>query len=154
MNIVILYMSFVEQMAQLFDQLGQGSMTGRVFAHLLICQPGKQSAKDIQDATGASVGSVHGILKSFVSAGLVNRSSESGSKKLWFEISPDAFVNMLTTRMKLIEKMVQLADAGLEEIDNTKSSRSRLNEMKICYSFFSQEFPEMIKRYENTRPTS
>ena len=67
-------MNFVEQMSQFFDQLGQGSMTGRVFAHLLICQPAKQSAKDIQDATGASAGSVHGILKSFVSTGLVQRS--------------------------------------------------------------------------------
>jgi DNA-binding transcriptional regulator GbsR (MarR family) len=140
-------------MSQFFDQLGQGSMTGRVFAHLLICEPVKQGAKDIQDATGASAGSVHGILKSFVSTGLVQRSSESGSKKLWFEISQDAFVNMLTTRMKLIERMVQLAEIGLEEVNTNMSSHSRLNEMKICYSFFSQEFPKMIKRYENNRST-
>ncbi len=143
-------MNFTEQMAQLFDQLGQGSMTGRIFAHLLICQPAKQSASDIRDATGASAGSVHTILKNFVAAGLVQRSSQSGSKKLWFEIAKDAFVNMLSTRMSLIEKMVGLADVGLKEM-NTKDNHSRLIEMKACYSFFALEFPDLIQRYELNR---
>ncbi len=143
-------MNFIEHMARFFDEIGQGSMSGRVFGHLLVCQPPKQRAVDIQEATGASAGTVHGILKSYVSAGLVQRNSEAGSKTMWYEITQDAFISMLTARLEMIKKMVHLADLGLSEYSADHSKNHRLESMKICYEYFEQAFPAMIANYRKS----
>ncbi|WP_223789053.1 hypothetical protein [Marinicella meishanensis] len=140
-------MSFTAQMAQFFDEMGQGSMTGRIFGHLLICQPAKQRAKAIQQATGASAGAVHGALKTFVAAGLVNRNSEAGSKTMWYEIADDAFLTMLTARLAMIKKLVQLADLGLAEMPSGADTQ-RLEAMRSCYAHFEQRFPAMIAEFK------
>ncbi|RLA05493.1 MAG: MarR family transcriptional regulator [Gammaproteobacteria bacterium] len=145
--------AFVEQMGSFFERIGQPKIAGLLFGHLLICNPPKQSAAQLQKAVSASVGSVNTMLRLLQTSGFIERRSEAGSRKQWYWISPGAFSKVLSKRMQLISELKNLAEAGLSEIDQNENTPvgQRLREMKDCYSFFEIEFPALIDKYQSMK---
>jgi len=141
---------FAEQMGDFFERLGQPRIAGRLFGHLLICSPPEQSAAQLQDASGASAGSVNTMLRLLQQAGFVERHGEVGGRRLWYRIAPGAFSRVLKQRLQLVSELKTLAESGLKELGPRGKGKQRLREMKSCYAFFEREFPAVIERYEET----
>lgn len=140
--------AFVERMGDLFERMGQPRIAGRIFGHLLICQPSEQNAAQLRAATGASTGSVSTMLRLLRSAGFVESRGESGGRRRWYRITPGAFSRVLKLRMQLVTELRELAELGLEEVGAEAEDTGRLREMRDCYGFFEREFPAVMARYE------
>lgn len=144
-------MAFVERVGDFFERMGQAQIAGRLFGYLLICDPAEQSAAQLQDAVGASAGSINNMLRLLQASGFVERRSEAGSRKLWYWIAPGAFSRVLIKRMQLVSELKMLAETGLAEMEVRKSNKrgDRLREMHECYEFFEQEFPALVERFHS-----
>ena len=140
---------FVARMGDFFDRIGQPRVAGRLFGHLLICDPAEQSAAQLQQAIGASAGSVNTMLRRLQAAGLVERRGEVGGRRLWYKIAPGAFARALAARVPLVTELKELAEIGLEAITPGGKRAQRLLEMRDCYAFFEEEFPAVVERYES-----
>jgi DNA-binding transcriptional regulator GbsR (MarR family) len=142
---------FVDRVGDFFERMGQSQIAGKLFGHLLICDPPEQTAAQLQKTVMASAGSVNSMLRLLQASGFVERRSESGSRKLWYWIAPGAFSRVLTKRMQLVSELKELAESGLAEIDLTRNKKrgTRLREMRDCYAFFDLEFPALVERYNS-----
>ena len=137
-------------MGDFFERMGQPRIAGRLFGYLLICSPPEQNASQLQEAIGASAGSVNTMLRLLQRVGFLQRRGERGGRRLWYSITPGAFSQVLTLRMQLVSELKALAEAGLEEMGPRADGAERLQEMRDCYAFFEREFPYVIERYNST----
>lgn len=142
---------FTDAMGEFFANLGLTRTGGHIFAHLLICDPPEQSASDIMEATGASAGAINTMLRQLIGVGLVERRGEAGSKRLWYSVPPGAFTRMVVARLGVVTELRELAELGLEGLDQNPVRARRLKEMRKCYRFFEREFAELVERYSRLR---
>ncbi|MDX1643144.1 MAG: MarR family transcriptional regulator [Thermoanaerobaculia bacterium] len=141
-------LTFVDQMGEFFDRMGQPRIAGLLFGHLLICSPPEQTAAQLEEATGASAGSVNSMLRLLQGLGYVERRGEPGSRRLWYRIAPGAFSRAMAERMRLVEVLRRLAEVGLEEVGEEGGRSDRLREMRDFYAFFERQLPALFEEYE------
>jgi DNA-binding transcriptional regulator GbsR (MarR family) len=139
---------FVEQMGDFFDQLGISSIAGRLFGHLLVCDPSEQSADELSSAVRASSGSVNTQLRLLMGLELVKRRSRVGSRQYLYRIEPSAWSSLLAGRVRLISRLRELAELGLASVGSAPGGRDRLRAMHDFYVFFEGEMSAALERYQ------
>ena len=142
---------FHDGMGDFFDRLGQPRIAGRLFGHLLVCSPPEQNAAQLQEAVGASAGSVSTMIRMLRRVGLVDARGERGGRRRWYRIAPDAFSRTLSARVALVSELRALAEEGLDAVEPGGEGAGRLEEMRDFYAFFEQELPALIERYQASR---
>ena len=138
---------FLDQMGDFFDQLGLSRIAGRLFAFLLVCDPPEKSAADLTEAIQASAGSVNTMLRLLVGLGLVSRRGRVGTRQYLYRIQPDAWSGLLIGRLRLVGRLRELAELGLERVGDAPGGRDRLQAMHDFYAFFEAEMGVLIERY-------
>jgi DNA-binding transcriptional regulator GbsR (MarR family) len=142
-------MHYVERWGMLYEQLGAPRMMGRVIGLLLICDPPHQTAKEIADAIGASIGSVSTITRNLSQMGMIERFGIPGKRSAYFRIKPGALSQMLKRRVAQIKAMHDLAEEGLHLLSSSdEDSRMRLTEIESYCTFVHRELPALIDRWE------
>ena len=144
---------FVEHVGIVFEQTGLPRMSGRIFGCLLIADPPHQSTSQLTEALMASKGSISTSTRFLIRLGLIERHSLLGVRHDYFRLRPDAWQHLIRHGLEDEIKMVrQLAEHGLELLaGNTPLTRKWLGEMCDIYSFLEQEFPALLKRWEQER---
>ena len=66
-------LTFVEEMGALFERIGNGRMTGRVWGYLLIVDSEQVSAAGLAEALDASPSAISTATRALISLGLVDR---------------------------------------------------------------------------------
>ena len=141
---------FVEEVGIVFEQTGLPRMAGRIFGHLMICDPPYQSPSQLVDALIASRGSISTMTRLLSQLGVIERFCLPGERQTYFQISSNAWKHLtghgLADEIRLFR---QLADHGLEIMANKKhTSRKWLEEMRDIYAFLEKEFPVLWQRWE------
>jgi len=140
---------FIEDFGLVFEQSGLSRMAGRILGRLLLSDPPHQSTDQLTEALMASKGSISTTTRLLIQIGLIERISLPGVRHDYFRIRPGAAQHLLKQKAELIAKFRQLAERGLELLEDKASlTRQGLEEMRDMYAFFEREFPALLERWE------
>lgn len=146
---LVAQMHFVEDVGLMFEQVGLPRMAGRIFGRLLISDPPHQSHGDLADVLQASKGSISTMTRLLIQLSLIERISLPGDRRDYFQIKPNAWVQMTDQRLSQIVAFRQLADKGLELIKHSSpQTQQRLKEMQDFHLFWEQELPQLAQKWE------
>ena len=85
-DVTALELQFAEDMGLFFESGGVSRMAGRVWAMLLAMDEPHLSAIDLQDALGASAGSISGATRALLDLGLIERVNVRGERRDYFAL--------------------------------------------------------------------
>lgn len=140
---------FVEEVGLMFELVGLPRMSGRIFGWLLISNPPQQSHGDLAEVLQASKGSISTMTRLLIQIGLIERVSLPGERRDYFQIKPNAWSQMTKQRMAQITAFRQLAEKGLELLQDTPPRlQRRLQEMRDIHAFLERELPLLDERWE------
>jgi DNA-binding transcriptional regulator GbsR (MarR family) len=140
---------FVEEMGLHFEYGGIPRMAGRIFGHLLVCDPPEQSAEEVARSIQASRASVSTMTRLLIQTGLVERQVFPGKRHDLFRIHSEAFRTQLLERVRLLALFRQLLERGLSAMEGApERAVRRLAEMHHMYAWMEREIPRLIERYQ------
>lgn len=143
---------FVEELALFGEGLGLPPMAGRIWAWLLVCEPPHQSAQELADAVGASLGSISSMTRLLDQLGLIERVGMPGERSRHYRVRAGGFADLLRIKLAATAELRKIAERGLELLrDEPPEARRRLEEYRDFYAFFEKEFPALIRRWEETK---
>lgn len=139
--------AFVEEVGDLFDQMGQQRIAGRIVGWLLVCDPPEQSAAELCEAVGASKASVSTVVRGLLISGLLERLGQPGSRRTYYRVKPGAWTGIFVAKMRFTEMFHEVAQRGLELVADDPGRRGRLEEMARFYGFFCREMDRLLERW-------
>ncbi|MCB9797630.1 MAG: MarR family transcriptional regulator [Alphaproteobacteria bacterium] len=143
---------FAEQMGLYFERYGLPPMGGRILGWLLLSDPPQQSSRDLVEVLNASKGSISTNTRMLMQAGLIRRTAVTGQRGAYFEVEPDAWVEMLEHKLAALTDMRAMLESGLALIpEDQPERRARLEDITFVYGFFESEWPQMMARVREAR---
>jgi DNA-binding transcriptional regulator GbsR (MarR family) len=140
---------FVEEMGLHFEYGGLPRMAGRIFGHLLVCDPPEQSAEQLARSIQASRASVSTMTRLLIQIGLVERQALPGKRHDLFRIHPEAFRTQLMERVRILTLFRQLLERGLSALEGEPAWRvRRLEDMHRMYAWMEREIPRLFERFQ------
>jgi hypothetical protein len=147
------YDEFIDGFAHLMQsQRGVPLVGGRIFSFLLVCEPAEQTAAQIAEATGASLGTISAMTRFLLGAKLIERVRRRGERSAVYRISPDAMRTITRATIDAVWTVREMTDRGLAMMaDRPPASRSRLQELRDIYQFFESSLPLLFEQWERAR---
>lgn len=140
---------YAEEVGIFFEQSGMPRMAGRVLGWLTVAEPPHQTMNDLTEALQASKGSISTMTRLLIQIGLIERISLPGQRRDYFRIKADTWDQKLKESLEQMTAFRQLAERGLELVKDTDNSNRRwLEEQRDMYTFFEQELPTLLERWE------
>jgi DNA-binding transcriptional regulator GbsR (MarR family) len=127
-------LQFIEEFGLFFNEVGLPRSVGRVLGLLLICEPSHQSAEQIQEKLQLSSGSVSTAISVLSRMGIVKRTAETGSRRLYYELDPDCWQKVIQIRLQQVKRGEQIAENGLR----LSEDNMRLIGMRDLYVRFEE----------------
>ena len=143
---------FVEEVGILFEQTGMPRMAGRILGWLSVSDSPHQTTSDLAEALMASKGSISTMTRLLIRIGLIERISLLGQRRDYFRNKIGACHQLLGDSVNQIKIFRQLMECGLELTKGKAHANHQwLEEMHDMYVFMEQEFPALVKRWEQER---
>jgi DNA-binding transcriptional regulator GbsR (MarR family) len=140
---------YVEEFGLLFGQFGLSKMLGRVLGVLMISDPPERSAEELAEELGASRGSISQTTRSLIQMSLVQRWSRPGERRDYFRIKPGAWHEIMRREMEALGSFRKMAERGLDLLDSEDPhARRSLEEMRDFYTYWEEEMPAVLQRWE------
>lgn len=145
--------SYVEACGLLFERWGLPRTAGRIWGWLHVCDPPRQTARQLGDALHVSKGSVSTNTRLLESLGLLERIGVHGSRRSHYRLREDAFEAILSMRIKAAKEARDLADRGLQVLQSEEPvRRRRLEHQREFYVFMVSELETLLRHWhERTR---
>ena len=144
-------LKFVEEMGALFERLGNGRMTGRVWGYLLIVDAEQVSAADLKDALDASASAISTATRVLISLGLVDRIRLAGERRDHFTIHHGAILSLVRRRVDAFNAARDMAERALARFGDREIARPHLQELYDVYSWFAAEYQIIVDRFLSER---
>ena len=106
--------AFIEQMELFGHDTGMPRSFARVIGFLLVCEPARQSAKDIQEALSLSTGAVSNTLAALRASGMVRPVSTPGVRSMLYEMDSTGWKRNAARRIKASTRALEIAEQGLQ----------------------------------------
>ena len=142
-DVTPLELQFAEDMGQFFETGGFTRMAGRVWAMLLAMDEPHLSAMDLQDALGASAGSISGATRALLDLGLIERVNVRGERRDYFAPRRGAIVNLLRIRLERLVAVEDLLTQALNAFDDREHAVPHLQEVHDIYHWYARELPKL-----------
>ncbi len=140
--------SFVERTGSLMERFGAARTFGRLLGFLLVAER-PYSLDELSALLLVSKASISTNTRLLEQSGMAQRVSMPGDRRTFFEILPGSFSRVLEAKLLLIDEIEQLAEAGLDAIDETNTlACQRLEEMRDFYSFAGEEIIGMLAHWK------
>ena len=139
---------FVEEMGDLFDQMGSSRIAGRIVGRLLVCDPPHQSAAEIGESVQASKASVSTVVRQLQEGGLIERLGLPGSRLTYYRIKDDAWTRVYLSKMRFTQEFRRVAERGLAALGDDPDKHRRLRDMSDFYGFFADEMQDSLERWQ------
>ena len=146
-DVTALELQFAEDMGQFFETSGLARMAGRVWAMLLVMNEPHLSAVDLQEALGASSGSISGATRSLLQLGLIERVNVRGERRDYFAPRRGAVANILRMRLERLVAVEGLLTEALEAFDDREHAVPHLQDVHDIYHWYARELPELHDRF-------
>jgi predicted transcriptional regulator len=142
---------FLQDVGAFFAAHGMSPIAGRLFAHLLICDPPEQPFESLCAALDASRASVSTMTRLLVQLGLVERLPGRG-RRLSYRLHADAWTRLLEDDLRSATRLRELAASGLRLVGRRRApSRRRLESMQRFYGFLEQHTARMLAQWKAAR---
>jgi DNA-binding MarR family transcriptional regulator len=142
---------FVEGFALWFEASGVARVAGRVLGWLLVCEPAHQSAEQLAQALQVSRGSVSTNTRLLGVAGLIERVSLPGDRRLYYRAIPDWNALLEAQHRKVVE-LRQLIGKGQGLLAAEPAARrERLDAIFDFASFWEDELAAQLERRRQPR---
>ena len=147
------YAEFIDGFAHLMAaQRGMPLVGGRIFAYLLVCEPAEQTAAQIAEGVGATLGTVSSMTRLLLSARLIERVRRRGERSAVYLIAPDAMGSITRATLEATRFARQMTDRGLTLMaDRTPAARARLQDLREVYLIFEESIPPLLESWEKRR---
>ena len=146
---------FIEQVGLFMENAGLTRMSGRLLGLLLICDPPEQSSAQLVARLSASKGSISTNTRMLLASGLIEKVAMPGERGSWFRVRPHAWEKILEQELLRITSFRELILEGLTILDGaSEKHRQRLEEAHEFYGFMEQEFPLVLRRWQQRRRNS
>lgn len=122
-------LAYIDEIGLLIAEGGLARSVGRVMGFLLICQPARQSAEDIQRLLGLSAGSVSNAVSLLLRLQLVERTAIPGERRLYYQLHPRGWEQLLRARLDQVRRGSELIATGIA----TYGSNPRLEGLHELY---------------------
>ncbi len=147
---------FIEDNGLLFERLGVTRMSGRILGYLMVTDKEKVSFSEMTEALQASKSSISTNLKMLLQIGFVKPLTIPGERKTYYMLSPEMdWKAYFSERLEMIGIMNNMFKKGLTLRSSTKDNAAQwLREASEFYDFIIEEFPAMLKRWEEKSKTT
>ena len=140
---------FIEKMGLSFEQLGATRTAGRMTGLLLVADR-PLSLTEMADLLHLSKASISTNARMIEQMGMIQRVSNPGDRRDFYEILPGTFELLLERRIRAIGAFVHLTEEGLEAIEpDNRTARERLEVMKQFYEFFATELEVALQHWRD-----
>ena len=130
---------YVEQWGLRFEDTGLPRSAGRIWGHLLICEPEHESLSGLCEALQISKGTASTSTRLLEGQGLLERVGILGSREAHYRIPPDAFIELMRRKLEKTEAWRRLAGEGVDLADDDPAVPSeRLEHLRDFYSFIEE----------------
>ena len=127
-------------------------VAGRIFAYLLVCEPADQTAAQISEAVGASLGTISSMTRLLLGARLIERTRRRSERSAVYRIPPDGWRSVTRGQIEGTRYARELTDRGLALMaDRSPAARSRLQDLRDIYLFFESSMPALFEQWEQAR---
>ncbi len=127
-------------------------MAGRILGALLVADPPEQSADQLANTLHASRSSISTMTRLLESAGLIDRVSLPGDRRLYYRNRPDGWHQRTVDALAPIRHMRALAEKGLGLMaGRTPEVLRGLRDMYQFYAYWEREMPRMIRAWLDAR---
>lgn len=141
-------LEFVEKWGWLFERFGATRMAGRVHGWLLVCDPPRQTAREIAEALGVSIGSISTATRHLAEASLIEKVGVPGERSAYFRIVPGECKQLLQIRLGHFGVMRQLTAVGIDLLSGARTEEVDLLEEVHDFSIFMErEIPALLERW-------
>jgi len=145
--------NYVEACGRLFERWGLPRTAGRVWGWLHVCEPPRQTARQLVDALHVSKGSISTNTRLIESLGLLERIGVHGSRQGHYRLRDDAFDAILSMRIKGAKEARDVADKGLQVLESAEPVRKRrLEHQREFYAFLVRELETLLTHWQNHTP--
>lgn len=147
------YADFIDGFAHLMAaQRGIPLVGGRIFAYLLVCEPAEQTAAQVAEGVGASLGTVSSMTRLLLGARLIERVRRRGERSAVYLIAPDAMSSITRATLEATRVAREMTDRGLTLMaDRPPTARARLKDLRDVYLIFEQSIPPLLESWEKRR---
>ncbi len=146
--------AFVEKAGVALETTGLTRLSGRMLGWLLICSPREQSAEDLVAALQASTGGVSTQARALIRYGFIERVGLPRDRRTYYRLKEHAFEAAFAEQTQGLTLVRQLADEGLDLVEDTDPARERLTQMRDLFAFMEGEWPQIMKRFHAQHPTT
>lgn len=143
---------FVESVGMAFERAGRPRMAGRIVAYLLICWPPHQTAKEIRESLGVSVGSVSTQLRHLADLGFVREVPAPDSRARAYEIVPGSVTGAVSETLVRLRALADLMERGRALVmSDDAAAADRIEELEDYYRFFAERLPDLLEEWKAHR---
>ncbi len=141
---------FIEENGLLFEKLGVTRMSGRILGYLMVAEKENVSFNELTEALKASKSSISTNLKMLLQIGFVKPLTLPGERKTYYMLSPDMdWRAYFAQRLEMINIMNNMFKKGLSLRPSKEDNAAKwLREASEFYDFIIEEFPAMLRRWE------
>jgi DNA-binding transcriptional regulator GbsR (MarR family) len=136
--------AFVEELGALGPELGIPRAMMRVTAWMMICDPPEQSAPQIQSGLRLSAGSVSAATRQLIAAGMLERVSRPGDRRIYYRIASGSWDAPLRAKLAALSRLRQVAERAIDTAGN--QADYRLREMRDSFAWFEDQLDRFIKQ--------
>lgn len=138
---------YVELWGLRFEDIGLARSVGRIWGHLLTCDPEYRSLTQLCEELGISKGTASTNTRLLEAQGLLERVGVPGSREVHYRIPPDAFGELMRRKLESTEEWRDLARRGLE-LANDSVPVDRLERLHEFYAFIAERQREVLRHWE------
>lgn len=104
---------FVEAVGALLQRRGFPRMAGRIFGQLLLSDPEQPSAAELAARLGASRGSISGMTRLLLAAGLIGRAHRLGERSGRYRLARRPWQALLRTDLEAVREVRHIAERAM-----------------------------------------
>lgn len=146
-DVTRLELQFAEDMGHFFESGGLARMAGRVWAMLLVADEPHLSARDLQEALGASAGSISNATRTLLQLGLIERVNVRGERRDYFAPRRGGIANTIHMRLDRLVAVEDLISEALEQFRDREHAVPYLEEVHDLYHWYRRELPKLHDRF-------
>lgn len=127
--------------------MGWPRMAGRVMATLML-HDGPMSNRQLQDALGASAGSISEMARLLDRNGVVTRVRIPGSRQSGYRYRPDAWLGCLQHQIEITTRLLRLAESSARTPEaGSEHARARFADMRAYYTLVGRKLAEAEREF-------
>lgn len=134
---------FVEAVGSLLQRRGFPRMAGRILGQLLLSDPEQPSAADLAAVLGASRGSISGMTRLLLAAGLIGRVHRPGERSGRYRIASRPWQALLRADLETVRGVRRIAQRGM----TVRGSRGgAVAELRDVYLLLESQYESLLEQ--------